>query len=134
MTANAATNGDAPTVVLVTGGSGLVGQAIKDFVEEEAHKKSGETWIFLSSKEGDLKDRKATEAVFEKYQPTHVIHLAAKVGGLFANMNAKGKKSRRFVASMFLFLNFKWISHAWYPAVNCIEFHSRILSRKYPHQ
>merc|ERR1719228_348957 len=26
-------------------------------------------------------------AVFEKYKPTHVIHLAALVGGLFANMS-----------------------------------------------
>ena len=85
-------NGDAETasVVLVTGGSGLVGQAIKDFVEEEDHTKAGETWIFLSSKDGDLRDRKDTEAIFEKYKPTHVIHLAAKVGGLFANMSAKG--------------------------------------------
>jgi hypothetical protein len=24
--------------------------------------------------------------MFEKYKPTHVIHLAAQVGGLFANM------------------------------------------------
>ena len=85
-------NGDseAASVVLVTGGSGLVGQAIKDFVEEDGNTKPGETWIFLSSKDGDLRDRKDTEAIFEKYKPTHVIHLAAKVGGLFANMSAKG--------------------------------------------
>lgn len=25
--------------------------------------------------------------MFDKYQPTHVIHLAAMVGGLFHNMN-----------------------------------------------
>ena len=29
-----------------------------------------------------------TEAIFEKHRPTHVIHLAALVGGLFANMSA----------------------------------------------
>jgi hypothetical protein len=29
-----------------------------------------------------------TLAIFDKYQPTHVIHLAALVGGLFANMRA----------------------------------------------
>jgi GDP-L-fucose synthase len=28
-------------------------------------------------------------AIFSKYKPTHVIHLAAKVGGLFANMKYK---------------------------------------------
>lgn len=75
------------TVVMVTGGSGLVGSAIRDFVE--ANPVEGEKWIFLGSKDGDLRDRKATEAIFEKYKPTHVIHLAAKVGGLFANMAQK---------------------------------------------
>jgi GDP-L-fucose synthase len=77
-----------PITVLVTGGSGLVGQGIKTYVEG-AGKKEGETWIFLSSKDGDIRDRKATEAIFEKHKPTHVIHLAAKVGGLFANMAQK---------------------------------------------
>ena len=75
------------SVVMVTGGSGLVGSAIKDFVE--ANPKENEEWVFLSSKDGDLRDRKSTEAIFEKFQPTHVIHLAAKVGGLFANMAQK---------------------------------------------
>jgi len=80
-----------PTVVMVTGGSGLVGKGIKDYITENnnENQKPGETWIFLSSKDGDLTDRKATEAIFEKYKPTHVIHLAAKVGGLFANMAEK---------------------------------------------
>ena len=32
---------------------------------------------------------KATEAIFERERPTHVIHLAAMVGGLFANMSKK---------------------------------------------
>lgn len=31
-------------------------------------------------------DKKSTEELFEKYKPTHVIHLAAIVGGLFVNM------------------------------------------------
>ncbi len=75
------------SVVMVTGGSGLVGSAIKDFVT--ANPKENEEWVFLSSKDGDLRDRKSTEAIFDKYKPTHVIHLAAKVGGLFANMAQK---------------------------------------------
>ena len=37
-------------VVLVTGGSGLVGSGIKAVVEEEA--RTNETWVFLSSKVG----------------------------------------------------------------------------------
>jgi len=32
-------------------------------------------------------DRDQTKALFNKYRPTHVIHLAAMVGGLFHNMS-----------------------------------------------
>lgn len=73
-------------VVLVTGGSGLVGSAIRQVVE--ADPRDGEHWVFLSSKDADLLSEAETRAVFEKHQPTHVIHLAALVGGLFANMKA----------------------------------------------
>ena len=102
-------------VVLVTGGSGLVGSGIKAVVEEEA--RNDETWVFLSSKvefaisviflpctqppsisilinfffftqDANLLSETETEALFEKHKPTHVIHLAALVGGLFANMSA----------------------------------------------
>lgn len=75
------------SVVMVTGGSGLVGMGIKMFIEQNAEE--NEEWIFLSSKDGDLRVRSDTEAIFEKFKPTHVIHLAAKVGGLFANMAQK---------------------------------------------
>jgi len=71
-------------VVLVTGGSGLVGKALEAVVAAE--KKENEEFIFLTSKDADLTDRAAVRALFEKYQPTHVIHLAAFVGGLFKNM------------------------------------------------
>ncbi|KAH8048507.1 serine/threonine kinase [Aureococcus anophagefferens] len=40
-------------------------------------------------KDGDLRDRAQTEAIFERVKPTHVVHLAAMVGGLFANMAKK---------------------------------------------
>jgi len=73
-------------VILVTGGSGLVGKGIQTVVE--ADPKDDEKWIFLSSKDGNLLSETETEAIFEKYKPTHVIHLAALVGGLFANMSA----------------------------------------------
>jgi GDP-L-fucose synthase len=79
---------DGKIVVMVTGGSGLVGAAIKDYIEESGAK-DNETWIYLSSKDGDLRSRQDTEKIFETKQPTHVIHLAAKVGGLFANMSQK---------------------------------------------
>ena len=85
-------------VVLVTGGSGLVGSAIKGFVTNGGGQAEGEQWVFLSSKDGDLKDRPAVDAIFEKYKPTHVIHLAAKVGGLFANMKQKVEFYRENIA------------------------------------
>lgn len=83
-----------PDVILVTGGQGLVGHAIRHVLDTELPntrygRRDGETWIFASSKEADLRDTVATKALFEKYKPTHVIHLAALVGGLFMNMSHK---------------------------------------------
>ncbi|XP_076040150.1 GDP-L-fucose synthase-like isoform X1 [Oratosquilla oratoria] len=74
----------AEIVIMVTGSSGMVGHGIQLALEED--KKPNEKWIFLSSKDADLRDREATKILFEKYKPTHVVHLAAKVGGLFNNM------------------------------------------------
>ena len=78
----------AKQVCMVTGGTGLYGSAIKTYVEQTASER-GATWVFLSSKDGDLRDRAQTEAIFERVKPTHVVHLAAMVGGLFANMAKK---------------------------------------------
>jgi len=80
------------SVILVTGGSGLVGKAIEWVITNETGrfgKKDGEKWVFLTSKDGDLRSAAATKEIFEKYKPTHVIHLAALVGGLFKNMKYK---------------------------------------------
>ena len=75
------------STILVTGGSGLVGKAIWELIEAEQDNDSADgTWVFLSSKDGDLTSAQETAAIFDKHNPTHVIHLAAKVGGLFANM------------------------------------------------
>jgi GDP-L-fucose synthase len=71
--------------VLVTGANGLVGMAVR---EQVAINKldAGSGWFFACSKDADLRDRHATRALFERIKPTHVLHLAAHVGGLFANM------------------------------------------------
>lgn len=71
--------------VLVTGGTGLVGSAIAELIKADSP--ADEEWIFVSSRDADLCDRDSTALLFERYKPTHVIHLAAKVGGLFANMS-----------------------------------------------
>lgn len=85
-------NGSSSAVVLITGGSGLVGQAIRKMVAEEHAKGefTDQKFVFLSSKDGDLRDYAACEAIFNKYKPTHVIHLAAFVGGLYRNMKVSG--------------------------------------------
>ena len=65
---------------LVTGGSGLVGKALQHIVEDSSE------WIFLSSQDGDLRSLEECRKCL-KHMPTHVIHLAAIVGGLFHNMS-----------------------------------------------
>ena len=76
-------------IVLVTGGTGLVGKGIESFIAGDSVAQEEEEYIFLSSKDCDLRVKESTRATFEKYKPTHVIHLAAMVGGLFKNMKYK---------------------------------------------
>ncbi|VDN59555.1 unnamed protein product [Dracunculus medinensis] len=71
--------------ILVTGGTGLVGRAIQKIVTNE-ESRSDENWIFIGSKEADLTDIESVRKIFQKYHPTHIIHLAAMVGGLFHNL------------------------------------------------
>lgn len=71
-------------VVLVTGGTGLVGRAVQEIIAENPP--SDETWVFAGSNDADLINYESTKALFERVKPTKVLHLAAYVGGLFANM------------------------------------------------
>ncbi len=70
--------------VLVTGGFGLVGNAIQRIEKNEKMR-----FVYISSSEFDLCDMDATKKMFDKYNPDYVIHLAACVGGLFKNMTRK---------------------------------------------
>ena len=72
--------------ILVTGGTGLVGNAIKYISNNYENKYN---FIFISSKQYDLTIMETTKDMFDKYKPNYVIHLAACVGGLFKNMNNK---------------------------------------------
>jgi len=72
--------------VVVTGGTGLIGQAVKKVVSESAEY-SALDWVFLSSKDVDLRDTEATLTFFRSSRPSHVLHLAALVGGLFKNLS-----------------------------------------------
>lgn len=73
-------------IVLVTGGSGLVGRAIESVVDSNPNEYSQLKFIFASSKDADLSDLGQTKSLFERTKPQFVIHLAAMVGGLFRNM------------------------------------------------
>jgi GDP-L-fucose synthase len=71
--------------VLVTGGTGLVGNAIKTISIKYPHYE----FIFISSKNFDLTRTSDVIQMFETHHPDYVIHLAACVGGLYKNMNNK---------------------------------------------
>ena len=71
-------------IVLVTGGTGLIGNAIQSIQNKYEY-----DFIYLSSSDCDLTDLKETIKLFNKIKPDYVIHLAANVGGLFKNMNHK---------------------------------------------
>jgi GDP-L-fucose synthase len=71
-------------IVLVTGGSGLIGKAIESIKASYNY-----DFIFLSSSDCDLTNLSKTKEQFNKIKPDYVIHLAANVGGLFKNMNQK---------------------------------------------
>lgn len=64
--------------IIVTGGSGLVGNALKKILPT-AH--------YPTRNDVNLLNQKETMQWFRTFSPTQVIHLAAKVGGVQANMN-----------------------------------------------
>ena len=75
--------------ILVTGGSGLVGSGIKRVTNNYSkghYLYEGREFYFATSSDGNLVNYEETKSLFEKIKPTHVIHLAAKVGGLFSNL------------------------------------------------
>lgn len=62
--------------LLVTGGTGLLGTALKEFCPEAT---------FVSSADYDLRDISQTKKMFQDVRPVVVFHLAAKVGGVKKN-------------------------------------------------
>jgi len=69
--------------VLITGGTGLVGSAIKT-ISKDYEKKYN--FIYVERKHCDLLNYDSTLTYFIENKPDYVIHLAANVGGLFKNM------------------------------------------------
>ncbi len=73
--------------VLVTGGAGFLGS----FVVEELRRRGAREIFTPRSKDYDLVELPAVRALYRDTQPTLVIHLAAKVGGIGANRDNPGK-------------------------------------------
>jgi len=68
--------------IIVTGGSGMVGNSLKKILPNA---------IYLSSKDYDLTSEKEVDLLFSKLKPNIIIHLAAKVGGIIDNINKPGE-------------------------------------------
>ena len=78
--------------ICCTGGNGMVGQSIKDFISTYHNNNEEHTFIFLNRSlqnehTVNLTDREAVLSYFEKHKFDYIIHLAADVGGLFKNLN-----------------------------------------------
>ena len=68
--------------ILVTGGTGMCGNAIKRTLEEIGNKNE---FIFIGRKDCDLTNTDRVRELFHKVKPNKVIHMAARVGGVKAN-------------------------------------------------
>ncbi len=69
--------------VVVTGARGMLASAVR---EQWAALRPDDEVIGLSRAEVDLRDRDATLALLEKIKPDAIIHCAATVGGIAANV------------------------------------------------
>jgi GDP-L-fucose synthase len=67
--------------ILVTGGTGLVGNNLLHEMARRGYMNVVRTGV----EDVDLTDWRQTLALFEKIRPRSVIHLAAMVGGIYAN-------------------------------------------------
>jgi GDP-L-fucose synthase len=63
--------------ILITGGTGLVGKYLQHYLKDG---------IYLGSRDYDLTKEDQVIAMYEKYRPNVIIHLAAKVGGIADNI------------------------------------------------
>jgi GDP-L-fucose synthase len=68
--------------ILITGASGMVGRALVEALLQEKHQ-----LLTPSRVEMDCTNKAATLEYFKQHQPDFVYHLAAKVGGIQANVD-----------------------------------------------
>ncbi len=68
--------------ILITGSGGMVGKSVTNKLKSEGYN----NLLIPSSKELDIRDQPKTRLYFKKNKIEYVIHLAAKVGGIAANI------------------------------------------------
>jgi GDP-L-fucose synthase len=69
--------------IFVTGHRGMVGSATIKQLRENGY----ENILCANSSELDLRDQAAVNSFFKNEKPKYVLHIAAKVGGINANIN-----------------------------------------------
>ncbi len=72
--------------IFITGHRGMLGSKTLDLFKENGY----DNIITATHIELDLTNQKAVEDFFEKEKPSFVIHIAAKVGGIKANIDNPG--------------------------------------------
>ena len=75
--------------VMVTGGGGFIGHAVVKKLEERGVRE--ENLFVPRSKDYDLTKEDQVKKVFEDFKPDVLFHLAARVGGVYANMTAQAE-------------------------------------------
>lgn len=70
--------------ILILGGNGMVGKALIKLLANNHYT----NLLYPTSKELDLTSQENTNKYFKKHKPEYVFHLAAKVGGIQANIRS----------------------------------------------
>ena len=73
--------------ILITGAHGFLGKAVCSRLEQE---ENYTLYKLEGSSVCDLKNRDRVDEILNAFQPTMVIHLAARVGGIGANKDNPG--------------------------------------------
>jgi GDP-L-fucose synthase len=87
--------------IMVTGASGVLGSALKAISSTEYPDRE---FIFLTSKDCDLTDMKATLETVRNLNPDGILHLAAVSGGIGLSMKHQGSMLRDIALMTFSIL------------------------------
>ena len=72
--------------ILITGGDGLVGTALFNYLNRQGF----QSVFKLTRQDCDLRDQTQTVRIFKELKPKYIFHLAAKVYGIMGNMQNQG--------------------------------------------